>query len=59
MCNKMELVGTYMLNVLSKKYSKTDSGLYCDDGLTVFKDKFGPQSEQVKENSRKYLRNMG
>ena len=55
----MELVGTYMLNVLSKKYNKTDSGLYCDDGLTVFKDKFGPQSEQVKESSRKYLRNMG
>ena len=55
----MELVGRYMLNVLSKKYNKTDSGLYCDDGLTVFKDKFGPQSEQVKESSRKYLRNMG
>ena len=30
-----ELLGTYMLNVLSKKYNKNDFGLYRDDGLTV------------------------
>ena len=45
-----ELVGTYMLNVLPKKYNKNDFGLYRDDGLAVLKKKSGPQSEQVKKN---------
>ena len=36
-----ELVGTYMLNVLSKKYNKNDFGLYRDDGLAVLKKKSG------------------
>ena len=54
-----ELVGTYMLNVLSKKYNKNDFGLYRDDGLAVLKNKSGPQSEQVKKISRRYLRNRG
>ena len=48
-----ELVGTYMLNVLSKKYNKNDFGLYRDDGLAVLKNKSGPQSEQVKKNIQK------
>ena len=30
-----ELVGTYMLNLLSKKYNNNDFGLYRDDGLAV------------------------
>ena len=33
-----ELVGTYMLNVLSQKYNKNDFGLYRDDGLAVMKN---------------------
>ena len=37
-----ELVGTYMLNLLSKKYNKNNFGLYRDDGLTVLKNKSGP-----------------
>ena len=45
-----ELVGIYMLSLLSKKHNKNDFGLYPDDGLTVFKDKTGLQSEQVKKN---------
>ena len=52
-----ELVGTYMLNVLSKKHNKNDLELYRDDGLTVLKNQSGPQSEQVKKNIQK--RNMG
>ena len=40
-----ELVGTYMLNLLSKKYNKNDFGLYRNDGLAVLKNKSGPQSE--------------
>ena len=54
-----ELVGTYMFNLLSKKYNKSDFGLYRDDGLAVLKNKCGPQSEQVKKTSRKCLRYIG
>ena len=55
-----EFVGTYMLILLSKKYSKNDFGLHRDDGFTVLKKKSGQQSEQVKrKTSTKYSRNMG
>ena len=45
-----ELVGTYMLYVLFKKYSKNNYGLYRDDELAVLKKKSGQQSEHVKKN---------
>ena len=51
-----ELVGTYMLNLLSKKYNKNGFCLYHDDGLTVLKNKSGPQSEPVKENIEKIFK---
>ena len=54
-----ELVGTYMLNLLSKKYNKNDFGLYRDDGLVVLKNKSGPQSEQVKKNIQKIFKEHG
>ena len=54
-----ELVGTYMLNLLSKKYNKNDFGLYRDDGLPVLKNKSGPQSEQVKKNTQKIFKEHG
>ena len=54
-----ELVGTYMLNVLSKKYNKNDFGLYRDDRLAVLKNKSGPQSEQVKKNIQKIFMENG
>ena len=40
-----ELVGTYMLNLLSKKYNKNDFGLYCDDRLAVLKNKSGDRNQ--------------
>ena len=43
-----ELVGTYMLNLLSKKYNKKDFGLYRDDGLAVLKNKSGPQQWRIQ-----------
>ena len=52
-----ELVGTYMLNVLSKKYNKNNFELYRDDELTVLKNQSGPRSKQVMKNIQK--RNMG
>ena len=48
-----EFMGTYMLDVLSKKYNKNDFGVYWDDGLAVLKNKSGPQSEQGKKNIQK------
>ena len=54
-----ELVGTYMLNLLSKKYNKNDFGLYRDDGLVVLKNKSGPQSERVKKNIQKIFKEHG
>ena len=48
-----ELVGTYMLNVLSKKDNKNDFRLYRNDGLVILKKKSGAQSEQVKKNIQK------
>ena len=54
-----ELVGTYMLNILFKKYNKNNFGLYRDDGLAVLKSKSGPQSEQVKKNTRKIFKDHG
>ena len=45
-----------MLNVLSNKYSKNDFGLYRNDGLTVLKNKSGPQIEQVKKNIQKIFK---
>ena len=53
-----ELVSTYMLNLLSKKYNKNDFGLYRDDGLAILKNKSGLQSEQVKKNIQKIFKNM-
>ena len=54
-----ELVGTYMLNLLSKKYNKNNLGGYRDDRLTVLKNKSGPQSEQVKKNNQKIFKEHG
>ena len=51
-----ELVGRYILNVLSKKYNKNNFGLYRDDGLAVLKNKSGLQSEQVKKNIQKIFK---
>ena len=54
-----ELVGTYMLNVLSRKYNKNDFGLCGDDGLTVLKNKNGSQSEQVQKSIQKIFKERG
>ena len=45
-----ELVGMFLLNELSKKYNKTDIGLYRDDGLAIFKNTSGPQNERIKKD---------
>ena len=45
-----EVVGTYMLSLISEKYDKKDVALYRNDGLGVVKNKSGPESEKIKKN---------
>ena len=51
-----ELVGTYMLTLISEKYNKTDFGLYRDGGLGVVKNKSGPEIEKIKKNIQKIFK---
>ena len=52
-----ELVGCFMLSVIASKYDKNDIGIYRDDGLAVFKDKSGPQSEKIKKDFQRTFKN--
>ena len=54
-----ELVGTYMLNVLSQKYNKNDFGLYPDDVLAVLKNISGLESEPIKKIIQKIFKEHG
>ena len=51
-----ELVGHYLLYELSKLYEKKDIGLYRDNGLVVFKNKSGPESEKIKKSIQAIFR---
>ena len=42
-----ELAGLFMLNELSKKFDKDNSGLYRGDGLSFFKNYNGHQNDKV------------
>ena len=48
-----ELVGCFIFHKLSQKYKKHDVGLYRDDGVAVFKNTSGPQSERIKKDFQK------
>ena len=48
-----ELVGTFILYKLSRKYNKNDIGLYRNDGLAIFKKITGPKSAKVKKDIQK------
>ena len=54
-----EPIRTYLLNILSNKYSKNNIGLYRDDGLAVFEQKSGPELERIKKNVQKILKDCG
>ena len=44
-----ELIGTYMLFLISEKHNKKDIG----DELGVAKNKSGPETEKIKKNIQK------
>ena len=43
----------FLLYKLSLKYNKNNIGLYRDDGLAIFKNISGPNSEKVKKDIQK------
>ena len=43
-----ELNGIFMLSLIGNKYNLNSTGLHRDDGLAVFKNTNGPQSEKIK-----------
>ena len=51
-----ELVGLYLQGLLGEKYNKNDFGLYRDDGLAVFKNVSGTQSERIKKDFKRILK---
>ena len=53
-----ELVGTFLLYKLSKKYNKNNTDLHRDDGLAISKNTSGPKSEKLKRIFKNCLRKM-
>ena len=51
-----ELVGIYLQYLLSEKYEKSDFGLYRDDGLAIFRNVSGSQSEKIKKTFQKIFK---
>ena len=51
-----ELVGSFLIHQLSKKFNKKDIDLYGDDGLAVFKNKCDPQAQRIKKDLQKVCR---
>ena len=54
-----ELIGIFMLSLIGNKYNPNNIGLYRDDGLAVFKNTSGPQSEKIKKTFQKMFKNQG
>ena len=44
-----ELVGLFLLHLLSQKFKKENTGLYRDDGLAIFKGKSKRTNELIKK----------
>ena len=42
-----ELFSNFLLHKLSEKYERKNLALYRDDGLTIFKNVDGPESEKI------------
>ena len=48
-----EIVGLFMLDMLSKLFEKNSIGLYRDDGLSIFRNYNGHQSDKVRKGLTK------
>ena len=54
-----QLVRTFLLDKISKKYDKNSIGLHRDDGLSVFINKSDTQLERIKKNLQKTFKDFG
>ena len=54
-----ELIGMFILHLISSKYKPNNIGLYRDDGLAVFKNTSGPQCEKIKKTFQEMFKNQG
>ena len=45
-----DLIGLYILHILSTKYGKSLSGLYRDDGLACLENISGPQAYRIRKD---------
>ena len=54
-----KLVGIFLLDKLSSVNNKKCIGIYRDDGLVVFKNLSGPESEKVKKTTTKMFKGYG
>ena len=48
-----ELISIFMLSLIGNKYNPNNIGLHRNDGLAVFKNTSGPQSEKIKKDFSK------
>ena len=51
-----ELIGIFMLSLLSKHINKNHIGLYKDVGLTILKNTSGPEAEKLKKKLQKLFK---
>ena len=51
-----ELIGIFMLSLLSKHINKNHIGLYRDDGLVILKNTSSPEAEKLKKKFKNYLK---
>ena len=54
-----ELIGLYLLSIISNSYNKDDIGLYRDDGLSVFQNISGPQADRIKKHFHAIFKKNG
>ena len=51
-----KIVGLFMLDMLSKLFEKNSIGLYRDDGLSIFRNYNGHQSDKVRKDLTKLFK---
>ena len=51
-----ELIGIFMLSLLSKHINKNHIGLYRDDGLAILKNTSSPEAEKLKKKFQKLVK---
>ena len=51
-----ELIGIFMLSLLSKHINKNHIGLYREDGLAILKNTSGPEAEKLKKKFQKLFK---